>query len=137
MYCLGVQFAWGCARAALVGFGAMVLLFALSNDAWATCGDYLQMPSEHGQADDAASHNEAPNPTGIPCGCRGAQCHRAPLAPLAPKAPLRTTSQQDCNLLNLADRSLTLQRTWTRHRQDARPNRGYPLLLNRPPDALV
>jgi hypothetical protein len=139
MYCLGVQF--GCARApfhaAFVAVGAMLLLSALASDARATCGDYLQMPDGHAAADQAANPEEVPNSNDAPCDCRGPECHRAPLAPPQPKAPLRSYSQQDGNLLLLADRSLTLQRTWTRHRLDARPNRGYPLLLNRPPDVLA
>jgi hypothetical protein len=138
MFCLGVQFAGACARApfraALVTLGAGLLVAALATDARATCGDYLQMPGEHVQTDPAADHEPTDD---TPCGCRGAECHRGPLAPPQPKAPLRSYSQQDGNLLLLADSTLTLQRTWTRHRHDARPNRGYPLLLNRPPDALA
>jgi hypothetical protein len=113
-----------------------LLFLVAAHRAEATCGDYLQVPGEHSPADHGAKPNDDPAPDRIPCGCRGEACHGAPLSP-PPQSPPRSHWQQDGNLLDLADRSLSLQRTWTRHSSAARPNRGYPLLLNRPPDALA
>jgi hypothetical protein len=117
---------------------AAALLVALcASRAQATCGDYLQMDDDHAQTDQATSQHDQAPPADSPCGCQGLECGGSPLAPLAPKAPVRTTSQQDGNLLHIAYSSLTLHVSWTRTGADARPNRGYPLRLNRPPNALA
>ena len=115
-------------------FATLVSLTFVSRAA-ATCGDYLQM-NDHGQAPQTNQAN-MPVPAEMPCPCRGEECRGAPLAPPAPQAPQRTGSQQDGNLPTLDDQSLALRESGARHFLSARPDRGYPLVLNRPPDELV
>jgi hypothetical protein len=122
-------------HALLLALSAALVSLACANRAQATCGDYLQMAADHSEAGHVPSDDHGSKPADAPCGCRGAQCGGTPLAPPAPKAPLRGYSQQDGNLLSIADRSLTLYGSWARFYFAARPNSGYPLLLNRPPDA--
>ena len=140
MFRLGVHFAGMLFRmraSAICALCVALLLAACAGRAQATCGDYLQMDDNHAQADHAPNPRDDAPPVNAPCGCRGMECGGAPIAPIAPKAPLRTHSQQDGSLLHIADRSLTLHASWTRTVSDARPNRGYPLRLNRPPSARV
>jgi hypothetical protein len=115
----------------------LVVPIVLVSGARATCGDYLQMAGDHVSSEHAPSRSGESQPANIPCGCRGAACGSTPFAPPAPKAPSASHSQQDVNLLEFADGSLAQHPSWTRLDFSARPCSGYPLLLNRPPSALV
>jgi hypothetical protein len=135
MFRMGVQFTGfvrASAKLALVTTAFVVSGLTYANRAQATCGDYLQM-DEHSRADHAQHPTDTP--PDAPCGCAGMECRGAPVAPMAPKSPLRTHWQQDVNLPGFGDRSLSLHHSGTRPDYSGRPQRGFPLLLNRPPDA--
>jgi hypothetical protein len=127
------MFRRGVQIAALLSAGFVLLI--CTSRAEATCGDYLRMDDDHRPAARATSDGDQSQPIDAPCGCRGLACQSAPLAPPAPKGPLRLSGQQDANLLNIADRSVSLHCSWARLEITARHRSGYPLLLNRPPDA--
>jgi hypothetical protein len=126
-----------CAFARLIAAPTALLLGSLcANRAAATCGDYLQMDDDHQYAtSDSASSENAP--AEAPCGCKGVDCRRAPVAPPAPRSLLRFHSAQDGCLLARTDQLLLLYASRTRFDSSERPSRGFPLLLNRPPNALA
>jgi len=82
----------------------------------------------------AQSHDEATKP---PCGCRGPECHRAPLEhlPVAPATPERITAPQDATMIAAANVRLEMEGNWLFGDAAGRPSRGYPLETNRPPSS--
>jgi hypothetical protein len=135
MVSLGAHFA-SLQRARLglaLSAAALVVSLVCAGHAQATCGDYLQMDDDH-QEMGAVDSSTGTMPSDAPCGCTGAECRRAPAAPLAPRSPARWHSPQDCSLSAHADCTLSLPSSRTHARAAERPLRGFPLLLNRPPD---
>jgi hypothetical protein len=132
-----------------VGVAALAIGCACLTDGGAaeasSCGHYVKrlgpgfVPGKAAAQRVAATEVAHSKPAQSPCGCRGPECHRAPLdpTPLAPSAPLRTLSQQDLTLL--ADESLTLALSsrWLVGDVSAEPASGYPLRMDRPPIAAL
>jgi hypothetical protein len=79
---------------------------------------------------------QSPSPTDVPCGCRGPECHRAPLAPAPanPPVPVRSHSQQDLVALVDAGGFAGLSNAHLVSQISAQPRSGFPLLLDRPPN---
>jgi hypothetical protein len=107
----------------------------------ASCGHYVKrlgpgfVPGKAAAEKVAAQSHDMPSQS--PCGCRGAECRRAPLrpTPLAPAAPERFLSPQDLTTIAHADVHLTMDSAWLLGDLSGRPSRGYPLETNRPPSA--
>jgi hypothetical protein len=120
---------------AVLGFAVLGLVAERSVDA-ASCGHYVKRLGPGfipGKAVTSYPLNAGSAETPWPC--RGPECHRSPQlpTPLAPNAPVRISAPQD--LLAIADRTLVLSRphAWLSGEFSARPLRGYPSRLDRPP----
>lgn len=136
--------ALGCALAFAIAVYTMAFC---SQDARATCGDYLHShgrqfhemrPSDasndpHEASSQAPASDEAPASPAH--GCRGPQCRKAPLSPNPAPAPTTQLGRSIRELAAIAKSDYEFDAGFDRRadRESANSFSGYPPVLDRPP----
>jgi hypothetical protein len=128
----------------------MVAWLGVNSAEAASCGHYVKrlgpsfVPGK-GAAEKIAAEQAAhklpgdKSPAESPCGCKGPECHGAPLAPtpFAPNSPLRIPAPQEVTSLAHRDFTIGLGSDWLLAELSCQPLAGFPQRLARPPAAAL
>lgn len=127
----------GSVRSLVIPFIAMGLCAALTNQAKASCGDYLHQPDESKAPHRAHSESTPQPPMNAPVRCHGPGCRQAPPSPLT-TAPVETRLRVETSAAeffaqaNFRDASPR----FAPHIESAFAHAGHPLTVDRPPQSV-